>query len=276
VTYDDVFLQAIIESPEDDAHRLVYADWLEEKGQTDRAEFIRVQCELKKLFEGDVRRQQLQARKEQLWWVAHREDWVQQFGVAMTWENALTLFKRRLAETTAWCRNRNVDCLRTPALEPASLLGQSVLSADGRSICRSPSTAEREAIVNDLANRRVKLLAEEDRRAEAFDGELVGGRLLLFDPDGTLSDGAATSESGGFVSLDNVPAWDTWVWYAEDCPVSADGWTMFASYLVAWVPPHLLELADAGIRVNPEECIQRASDVDTTLTRRLRAAGLLA
>lgn len=39
-------LQAIFEHPADDAVRLVYADWLEENGECERAEFIRVQVEL--------------------------------------------------------------------------------------------------------------------------------------------------------------------------------------------------------------------------------------
>jgi uncharacterized protein (TIGR02996 family) len=40
------FLEAICEEPDDDSHRLVYADWLEEHGDEARAEFIRVQCAL--------------------------------------------------------------------------------------------------------------------------------------------------------------------------------------------------------------------------------------
>jgi uncharacterized protein (TIGR02996 family) len=40
---------AIIASPEDDGPRLVYADWLDENREPDRAEFIRVQCELHRL-----------------------------------------------------------------------------------------------------------------------------------------------------------------------------------------------------------------------------------
>jgi uncharacterized protein (TIGR02996 family) len=42
-------LLAIIDAPEDDTPRLVYADWLEEHGEPDRAEFIRVQCKLARL-----------------------------------------------------------------------------------------------------------------------------------------------------------------------------------------------------------------------------------
>jgi uncharacterized protein (TIGR02996 family) len=43
------FLQAIIERPDDDAPRLIYADWLDEQGASLRAEFIRLQCRLAQL-----------------------------------------------------------------------------------------------------------------------------------------------------------------------------------------------------------------------------------
>jgi uncharacterized protein (TIGR02996 family) len=39
-------LQAILDEPASDFHRLAYADWLAEEGHADRAEFIRVQLEL--------------------------------------------------------------------------------------------------------------------------------------------------------------------------------------------------------------------------------------
>jgi uncharacterized protein (TIGR02996 family) len=40
------FLSGIRAEPDDDAPRLVFADWLEDQGDAERAEFIRVQCEL--------------------------------------------------------------------------------------------------------------------------------------------------------------------------------------------------------------------------------------
>jgi uncharacterized protein (TIGR02996 family) len=43
VTHDDAFLQAILENLDDDTPRLVYADWLDEHGDPERADFIRVQ-----------------------------------------------------------------------------------------------------------------------------------------------------------------------------------------------------------------------------------------
>lgn len=46
---DRAFLDDIIANPEDDTPRLIYADWIEEQGQGERAELIRVQCELERL-----------------------------------------------------------------------------------------------------------------------------------------------------------------------------------------------------------------------------------
>jgi uncharacterized protein (TIGR02996 family) len=42
MTDREALLRAIIENPADDAPRLVYADWLDEHGDPDRAEFIRL------------------------------------------------------------------------------------------------------------------------------------------------------------------------------------------------------------------------------------------
>jgi uncharacterized protein (TIGR02996 family) len=56
VTHDEALRQAIIEDPDDDLRRFVYADWVEEQGQPERAEFIRVQCQLARWPEGDLGR----------------------------------------------------------------------------------------------------------------------------------------------------------------------------------------------------------------------------
>ena len=46
---DQDFLSVIIDHPNDDGSRLVYADWLEEHGDPARAEFIRLQLRLAEL-----------------------------------------------------------------------------------------------------------------------------------------------------------------------------------------------------------------------------------
>jgi uncharacterized protein (TIGR02996 family) len=73
MTHDD-FLRAIIESPDDDAPRLVFADWLDEHGETERAEFIRVQIELATLPKSG-RRTRLEEREKELL-ARHEEEWV--------------------------------------------------------------------------------------------------------------------------------------------------------------------------------------------------------
>jgi uncharacterized protein (TIGR02996 family) len=60
------FLHAIAAHPDEDAPRLIYADWLEEQGESDRADFIRVQCELAQLPETEHRRAGLEMRQNQL------------------------------------------------------------------------------------------------------------------------------------------------------------------------------------------------------------------
>ena len=46
MTDRDALIAAITAHPDDDTPRLVYADWLQENGEPDRAEFIRLQCRL--------------------------------------------------------------------------------------------------------------------------------------------------------------------------------------------------------------------------------------
>ncbi|HEV3145290.1 MAG TPA: TIGR02996 domain-containing protein [Gemmataceae bacterium] len=41
---DRAFLQTVLDHPEENVPRLIYADWLEEQGECARAEFIRLQC----------------------------------------------------------------------------------------------------------------------------------------------------------------------------------------------------------------------------------------
>jgi uncharacterized protein (TIGR02996 family) len=88
MTSNEAFLQAILEDPDDDAPRLVYADWLEKRGDP-RGEFIRVQCQLARLAPGDARHFKLYRRMEQLW-AAHSETWLQPFHRALA-ERSLSL-----------------------------------------------------------------------------------------------------------------------------------------------------------------------------------------
>jgi uncharacterized protein (TIGR02996 family) len=62
----EAFLAAIVEAPDDDAPRLVFADWLEDHGEVERAEFIRVQCDLARRPADDPSRPALELRERRL------------------------------------------------------------------------------------------------------------------------------------------------------------------------------------------------------------------
>jgi uncharacterized protein (TIGR02996 family) len=63
MTPDEAFLRTIIENVDDDGPRLIYADWLEEHGKPERAEFIRVQIQLANLDPGAPEARPLRQRQ---------------------------------------------------------------------------------------------------------------------------------------------------------------------------------------------------------------------
>jgi carbon storage regulator len=68
------FLQAIEESPEDQANRLIFADWLEERGDP-LGQFLRIQCDLETLSAEDDRCLGLKGQKRALW-QEHGASWL--------------------------------------------------------------------------------------------------------------------------------------------------------------------------------------------------------
>jgi uncharacterized protein (TIGR02996 family) len=71
----DDFLRAISANPDDDAPRLIFADWLDENEQPERADFIRGQIQLAQLHDNDPDRLQLIAKTKRLW-QRFRNQWV--------------------------------------------------------------------------------------------------------------------------------------------------------------------------------------------------------
>jgi hypothetical protein len=151
----------------------------------------------------------------------------------------------RLRETTVWC-TQHLDpaapqnCLRPARLAPATL-------AQGR-----------HAAVDDVCRwRRQDMFAQPKREPSSP----ARGRLLIYFPDAELTDGAAQAESREFFDVFNAPPWGTWVGYFEEKSGNGDR----SAYLLAWVPSELIALAEAGISVNPEECIVWLKDASVAL-----------
>jgi uncharacterized protein (TIGR02996 family) len=87
----DALLAEILANPDDDAPRLIYADWLEEHGDPDRAAFIRAQVRLAHFnwraippgaehYPGE--REALASQEAELW-RRHKEEWLAELPVSL-------------------------------------------------------------------------------------------------------------------------------------------------------------------------------------------------
>jgi uncharacterized protein (TIGR02996 family) len=81
----DALVAAIRADPGADLPRLTFADWRDDRGDPDRAEFVRVQCELAKIDEWDARRPALEDREHELL-DAYEAAWLGDPGGLDEWE----------------------------------------------------------------------------------------------------------------------------------------------------------------------------------------------
>ena len=145
-------------------------------------------------------------------------------------------FLRSLTETIVWCRETgNIADPKT-----------SLRTFEPRCAPLSSQSDQVSCVSFDRSN-RLRSIGMDDLEAVT---DLRGGRLLAYFPDDTLSDGVAAAESNGFFDDVNIPPYDTWVWMVQDVRTVAyaDGYKteVPANFLVAWVPPVFIELANDG------------------------------
>jgi uncharacterized protein (TIGR02996 family) len=151
----DDFLRAILAEPDEDAPRLVYADWLDEHGDP-RGEFIRVQIESARLEEDHPRQAELKPREGELFdrhgreWLAPLEPLLKPRLSGFKWPFArkglrplLPWFDRgfvgRLELTVKWFLRWADDLLR---LTPLRRLRLRMLRSEVDGLCRCPSLAQ--------------------------------------------------------------------------------------------------------------------------------------
>ncbi|MBX7104431.1 MAG: TIGR02996 domain-containing protein [Gemmataceae bacterium] len=106
-TLPDGLLARVLDAPDDDSPRLVFADWLDESGDP-RGEFIRVQVARANLDLEDPRQLELSER-EQLLLARHRRQWDQPLaGLADGWD-----YSRGFAETVRGSARRWLESAAT-------------------------------------------------------------------------------------------------------------------------------------------------------------------
>lgn len=86
MTEREVLIAVIANSPKEDAPRLIYADWLDEHGQSERAAFIRHECRAARLRPGTVERTDALRAADDLA-AKHEADWLGEWQPRLvTWD----------------------------------------------------------------------------------------------------------------------------------------------------------------------------------------------
>lgn len=260
MTEEDFFLLDILARPDDDAPRLIYADWLEDHDDP-RAAFVRLGWDLRGTRPSASRVTFVRERAA----AALERGWIVHDDLVLSSDQFLLVCRLRLAETIACCAGREPP-LRTPDLDPRALMGYFDASDWPAS-----GSIDWPAMVLQLAIARRRLLDWKGRLPGGPASGLSGGRLLFFDVRASRYDGAARRSSNGYFDAENLPPWDTWVvQVSEPSPISHA-----SDYLVAWVPPSCIPRVSGAIEVNEEGCIAWLGSIRTPFVRRLRQAGLV-
>src|SRR5262245_31106241 len=169
MTEEDAFLLAVLADPEDAAARLVYADWLLDRGDQ-RSELIRQAFLLRSTSASDPRRKAFASR-----WALARgvHDFQEYDGVLLNWEQLVTVFRFRLAEAIAFCASNQP--------EDAKSSGSVAMTGVGINWAFDDEQAWA-AATHKVAIARRRLLAAQGRTPSNLATDLCGGRLLLYDP----------------------------------------------------------------------------------------------
>ena len=89
------------------------------------------------------------------------------------------------------------------------------------------------------------------------------GRVLICEFDMSITSGESEEETKGFFDISDRPPWDTWMFCVQrkaTVPSSPEPFDL--DLLISWVPESLVGSVDAGIRINPYDCIYWASEAD--------------
>ena len=130
-----------------------------------------------------------------------------------------------------------------------------------------------QAVVELIAERR-KLLSNRDFLATDIEhGEhtSASGRLLLFEPGLTMSDGLAKKLTDGFLDVHNCPPPGLWLGYLFR-GYTLNGETIADDVLISWIPDSEIGRVSDGIDINAEGCISWADSewsVNTSLKQML-------
>jgi len=152
----------------------------------------------------------------------------------------LERFKQQLAETIAWCAPRAASsdiehALRSSVSAPPDTLN--CLESDEKWEATAFQLQRTQGYKSFFAA-RTQRLRDENTPVIPISQDMAGGKLLIFCSDWCLCEGAMSIASNGFFGDDDLPAWDTWVYYEP-----------FNDHLICWIPSELVAKVEAGLKV---------------------------
>lgn len=142
-------------------------------------------------------------------------------------------------------RQQGLELMRAGDVTPILPLSNQLRSLELKPHAFVRAQTKRVEIVEQLSEKRAALLKQKTAYPEFVSSDLAEGKLLAYEPDDNVADGASQHQSMGYFDVPDVPPWDTWLCY-------------FDRHLISWVPPLLLDLVERGLAVNVVDCIRWA------------------
>jgi hypothetical protein len=139
-------------------------------------------------------------------------------------------------------RRQGLELMRAGDVTPILPLNNQLRTLELRPRPFTWPQTDRTEIAEELAEKRAAFLRQRDAYPQSISSDLAAGRLLAYEPDENVTDGASRHQSKGYFDGDDAPPWDTWVCYVDRS-------------LISWVPPALLNLVQEGVAVNCVDCI---------------------
>jgi hypothetical protein len=184
--------------------------------------------------------------------VASFPSWTRR-GETYATEQARANLRLILLETVAWVSahadaNDPANCLRSPRLAPY-IFNDSRYDTVHDVVWARHLQLEGEGRVTRIRGRSDELVEVAALGLGSVVPLVAEGRLLVWERDQTVDDGAGQAETRGYLDESDMPPWDTWVAYMEGTR-NERGVPDHLGCLVSWVPPIFISAVESAVQVN--------------------------
>ena len=166
----------------------------------------------------------------------------------------IPVIRTRLAQTVFFFREspkltNPQTQTRSPTLAPAGAMVLESPTTTGDPEVFRPTTLQRQLLVDEVANKRERILEAQGVLTPTKTLLLAGGKILAAHLDDSDWDGLSAYHSQGLVDPYDVPGHDTWLHLHRAPDRNTDT-------LLAWIPREFLDHAESAIWSNPRKCLE--------------------